>query len=80
MYGGLRVVLFLSLTSTYSAYGRNNKRVAVLYIDTLFPRWTGVHEVMLSDERLVYEWLMIECARCLYSAKPTWRHQRGLIG
>ena len=34
----LRVVLILSSTSTYSAYGRNNKRVAVLYIDTLFPR------------------------------------------
>ena len=36
--GGLGVVLILALTSTYSANGRNNKRVAVLYIDTLFPR------------------------------------------
>ena len=38
MFRCLRVVLILSSTSTNSAYGRNNKRVAVLYIDTLFPR------------------------------------------
>ena len=35
------------LSSTSSAYGRNNKQVAVLFIDTLFPLCTGVHEVIL---------------------------------
>ena len=43
----LFVFIFLLSNFYSSAYGRNNKLVAVLYIDTLFPCWTGVHEVML---------------------------------
>ena len=49
----LIIIILVVISSTLTrAYGRNNKLVAVLFIDTLFPLWTGVHEVMIYNDEV----------------------------